>query len=166
MSAGDPTASRIDFVLLTSAAVLPRKASAGAAGFDLFSAEDVLVLSNNRRLIQTDVAVRLPPNCYGEITGRSSNNLAGYVVVPGIVDEDYTGSLGIVLHNQTNGTVRIAKGIRIGQLICKLYVSPVTYSVWRPWDESTAPQTFATNAPFSPDDTRGSRGFGSTGGGL
>jgi dUTP pyrophosphatase len=53
--------------LLSADATAPRRGSALAAGYDLFSAEEASVAKRGRAVVRTDVAIALPPGVYGRV---------------------------------------------------------------------------------------------------
>lgn len=55
---------------LSADAVLPARASAGAAGYDLCSAHDGVVPARGKALLKTDIAIAMPPGTYGRIGGQ------------------------------------------------------------------------------------------------
>lgn len=132
---------------LSENATLPRRATAGAAGFDLYSATDAVVPARGRTLIPTDISVRLPPNCYARIAARSSLALHhGIDVGAGVVDADYRGSIGIVLFNHTDVPFVVSKGDRVAQMVLEHILTPEAIEV----------EDLGHTA-------RGSSGYGSTG---
>jgi hypothetical protein len=56
---------------LRAAGRLPQQASQGAAGYDLFAAEDVVVPARGRALVPTAIALGLPEDCEAQIRPRS-----------------------------------------------------------------------------------------------
>ncbi|XP_023718426.1 deoxyuridine 5'-triphosphate nucleotidohydrolase [Cryptotermes secundus] len=135
------------FVKLTDKALSPVKHSAKCAGFDLRSAYDTMVPARGNALIKTDLQIALPPGCYGRIAPRSGLALKHQIDVgAGVVDEDYRGSVGVVLFNHSDEPFNISRGERIAQLICQRIYYPELQEV----EEL--------------DNTeRGTCGFGSTG---
>jgi dUTP pyrophosphatase len=134
--------------LLNSLAKLPRRGSAGAAGYDLVSTERVTIYPGNRSLVSTGVAVKLPPGVYGRVAPRSGLSVKnGIQVGAGVIDADYRGEIKVLLFNQTlDNTFEVEPGDRIAQLICERCELPEVIQV----EEL--------------DDTlRGEGGFGSTG---
>lgn len=66
--------------------------------------------------IPTGVSGPLPEGTVGLILGRSSTSLQGILVIPGVVDADYTGEIQILLSPPTT-TIQIQPNQRIAQLI-------------------------------------------------
>ncbi|MEL7189790.1 MAG: dUTP diphosphatase [Pseudomonadota bacterium] len=129
---------------------LPSYATAGAAGMDVVSAEDVTLAPGQRFAVPTGFAVAIP---FGyEIQVRPRSGLAfkhGITVpnTPGTIDSDYRGELRVLLINHGLSDFKVERGDRIAQLV----LAPVTIAQWDEVDEL--------------DDTeRGAGGFGSTGG--
>lgn len=133
----------------TPGARLPTRGSANAAGLDLCAGLASEIPARSRACIPTGLKVRLPKNTYGRIAARSGLALRhGIDVGAGVVDEDYTGYIGVVLFNHSDTPWAFEAGSRIAQLIVTPYVGcvPVEGQVQPPEDE-----------------TRGAGGFGSTG---
>lgn len=63
------------------------------------------------------IAVHLPPNTYGRLTGRSSTSLRGLFVIEGIIDADYRGRVDAMVHNFSDAPVLLKAGERFAQLI-------------------------------------------------
>lgn len=128
-------------------AILPTKNHATDTGIDLYAAEDVTFLPNERRLIRTGIAMAFPAGYGGEIRGRSGLSAkTGMTVIHGTVDQDYRGEIKVIMHN-FGDTYEVKAGDRIAQLVIEK-VYPVTISEAIEWDENTE---------------RGVAGFGSSG---
>lgn len=134
---------------LTDNAILPIRSTPGAAGFDLHSTEGYVVLPGHRVVVSTGIAVKLPIGCYGRIAPRSGLAVKhGLDVLAGVIDQDYTGELKVVLINtDLRIPFYIKPGYRIAQLILECYVPAEVCEV------QSLPET----------TTRGDAGFGSTG---
>jgi dUTP pyrophosphatase len=106
------------FVRLTEHALPPTRKSPKAAGFDLRSACDCT--GQRKELIPTDLKVQLPEGCYGQIASRSGLGLWDHVVVVGgVIDEGYRGSVDMLVSNHSDRPFKISRGDRIAQLICQ-----------------------------------------------
>jgi len=87
---------------LSKDAVVPQRGSKHAAGYDICSSEDCIVPARSRYCVKTDLAVAIPSGHYGRIAPRSGLALKhGIDVGAGVIDEDYRGSLGIILFNHS-----------------------------------------------------------------
>lgn len=133
--------------LLSDTATAPARGSAHAAGYDLASAEAAVVPVGGRRLVRTDVAVAVPPGTYGRVAPRSGLALKhGIDVMAGVIDGDYRGPVGVILHNSGDEPFAVRVGYRIAQLILERIETP------------------AVEVAAELDGTeRGDGGFGSTG---
>lgn len=60
----------INFSKLSDKAMAPSRASYGAAGYDLYSANDMTVPAQGKALVQTDIALALPEGWYGRVAPR------------------------------------------------------------------------------------------------
>jgi dUTP pyrophosphatase len=132
---------------------LPAYQSAHAAGLDLLAAvastEPVVLSPGSRALIPTGLCLELPEGYEAQVRPRSGLALKHGVTVlnsPGTIDADYRGEVKVLLINHGEEPFRIARGMRIAQLV----IAPVTHA------EIALEQELAETA-------RGAGGFGSTG---
>ena len=104
-------------------ATLPVRASADAAGYDLYATEDCVIHPGRRTVIPLGISVKLPPGTYGRIAPRSGLAVKhGIDVLAGVIDPDYTGELKVVLFNTDwRNSFVIHPGYRIAQLILEKY---------------------------------------------
>lgn len=108
----------IQVTRLTDTAIIPTQGSPGAAGWDLYADESMIIQSGGRAMIATGIAVALPPDSVGMIWPRSGLALKqGMDVLAGVVDSDYRGPIGVVLQNHGQQPVEISPGDRIAQLV-------------------------------------------------
>lgn len=128
---------------------LPAYATAGAAGMDVVSAEDVVIAPGARHAVATGLAMAIPPGFEIQVRPRSGLALRHGITVPntpGTIDSDYRGELKVILINHGTTPFEVVRGDRIAQLV----LAPVTRASWLEAD--------------SLDQTdRGEGGFGSTG---
>jgi dUTP pyrophosphatase len=129
---------------------LPAYATAGAAGMDVVSAEDVTISPGGRHAVATGLALAIPPGFEIQVRPRSGLALKHGVTVPnapGTIDSDYRGELKVILINHGSEPFAIRRGDRVAQLV----LAPVVRASWLEVAEL--------------DETaRGAGGFGSTGG--
>ena len=133
--------------LLSSNATFPTKGSELAAGFDLASAEDIVIRAGSREMVKTDVAIACPPGTYARVAPRSGlAKKNGIDVGAGVIDADYRSPIGVILFNFGELDFVIKKGDRIAQMILeKVCMAP------------------AVEVMDLDDTERGAAGFGSTG---
>ena len=129
---------------------LPAYATAGAAGMDVLSAEEITLQPGARHAVATGIAVAIPTGFEIQIRPRSGLALKHGISVPntpGTIDSDYRGELKIILINHSAEPFAIQIGDRVAQLV----LAPVVQAVWE--EVETLDET-----------VRGAGGFGSTGG--
>jgi dUTP pyrophosphatase len=101
---------------------MPARATPGSAGFDLRANRFETLRPGQRALIPTGFAVAIPQGWAGLICPRSGLALAHGITVlnaPGIIDSDYRGEIGVILHNLGNEAFSVGIGDRIAQLVLK-----------------------------------------------
>ena len=126
---------------------LPKQATDGAAGFDLQSADYVILYPGKRLAIPTGFAWAIPLGQVGMIRPRSGLAVRnGIDVLAGVIDADYRGEVAVVLINHGTRPLDIEAGDRIAQMV----VQPCMVGVTAECDEL-------------PSTERGNGGFGSTG---
>ena len=133
---------------LSENAIVPTQGTKFAAGYDLYAAEDAIVVCGTRKLIKTNISMEITPGYYGRIAPRSGLAYkSGIDVLAGVIDSDYRGDIGVILYNtDKNIDFEIKKGDRIAQIIFE------------------ACYTVTLNETNALDNTsRESGGFGSTG---
>jgi dUTP pyrophosphatase len=129
---------------------LPAYATAGAAGMDVVSAEDVELAPGARHAVATGLAMAIPPGFEIQVRPRSGLALKHGITVPntpGTIDSDYRGELKVILINHGTETFSVRRGDRVAQLV----LAPVTRGSWLEVDDLG-------------ETARGEGGFGSTGG--
>ena len=100
---------------------MPERASAGAAGLDLFAdvGAPCVLAPGEVAVIPTGVAIALPPGHEGQVRPRSGLAAKHGVTVlnaPGTIDEDYRGEVKVILVNH-GGRYVVSPGDRIAQLV-------------------------------------------------
>lgn len=86
------TVSKFFIKKLLPEATLPKKGTAGAAGYDLSSIEEVIIPANGKGKVRTGLSFMIPPNTYARIAPRSGLAWKNSINVgAGVIDEDYRG---------------------------------------------------------------------------
>ena len=107
--------SKVTFIPLNKAAIIPKTHSEGAAGYDLFSICDGTIPSLSTMAIKLGFSLHLPPTLVGYICGRSGigrNN--GVAVVKSYVKSE--DEVIVYLKNFTETPFNFDKGMRIAQM--------------------------------------------------
>ena len=101
---------------------LPRRASAGSAGFDLHAAVDEprRLVPGQRCLVPTGLVLEIPAGWEAQVRPRSGLALRHGITVlnsPGTVDSDYRGEVGVLLVHLGEEPYTLERGERIAQLV-------------------------------------------------
>ena len=129
--------------------LLPAKAHADDAAFDLRSRCDMVVPVNKSTLVPTGVFIELPVNYEAQVRPRSGLALKHNITLtnsPGTIDAGYRGEVGVIMFNHGPEEFAIKRGDRIAQMV--IAELPVV-------ELETVETLSATD--------RGEGGFGSTG---
>ena len=129
---------------------LPARATAGAAGYDVASAEpEFTIQPMERRLVRTGLALAIPAGFEAQVRPRSGLALKHGLTLPNTpatIDSDYRGELLVAVINLGTEPVTVRRGTRIAQLVFQRVEDVRLEAV----DEL-------------PPSERGGGGFGSTG---
>ena len=134
---------KVKFKKLIDGAVLPKKATEGAAAYDLYVPQDTEV-KPGRQIIPLGFAMEMEPGYEALIDARSGFSAKGmevYIimqkceefgtpemistqpvridcdVIQGKIDSDYRGSVGVIIkNNEKRGINRLKAGTRIAQM--------------------------------------------------
>lgn len=142
-------------IQVAAGGIVPVRATAGAAGYDLCSNVAVTLLPKAAwTKVSTGIkmAMGTPPlgsgfDVYGAIRARSGLTSKGIECFHGTIDSDYRGEILVLMRNHTDEPYEIRPGEKIAQLIFSICFLPV----------------LITCDDFSNYDTaRSEGGFGST----
>lgn len=129
---------------------LPTRQTAGAAGYDVCSAEPEFTIDPRaRRLVRTGLALAIPAGYEAQVRPRSGLAVKHGLTLPNspaTIDSDYRGELMIPMINLGAEPVVVTRGMRIAQLVFQRV-------------EAVDLQEVAELPPSE----RGGGGFGSTG---
>ena len=129
--------------------LIPAKAHADDAAFDLKSRVDITVPVGRSTLIPTGVFIELPVNYEAQIRPRSGLALKRNITLtnsPGTIDAGYRGEIGVIMFNHGPDEYAVQRGDRIAQMVI-----------------TELPQVELVIAENLSDSNRGEGGFGSTG---
>ena len=124
-------------VKLDENAVMPQKAYKTDGGFDLFAPEDFTVPCTynvpkrngttepfiGSAVIDTGVHMAIPAGYVGMIKSKSGLNVKHGIIVDGVVDANYTGSIKVKLYNLSDEPYYFKKGDKITQIV----ILPIPY---------------------------------------
>lgn len=130
-------------------AIIPRKGTAGSAGYDLHALDEVNIPPHDQVIVPTGLMIEIPEDTYARIAPRSGLAVNHRLhVMAGVVDASYRGEIKVVLANLGNEPVHLPRNGRIAQLILERIATDDFVEV--PAEELTQTE-------------RGAGGFGSTG---
>lgn len=138
----------VALICLDNGARSPFNATRGSAGYDLYCANDVVIMPDQTETVHTGVHIRCPFGTTGLLFMRSGAAKRGLRLVTGVsvIDEDYTGEITAGIANIGDEVIHIHAGERIMQLVFPFIVKPDMKIV-----------------DALPHTGRGDGGFGSTG---
>ena len=129
--------------------LLPAKAHADDAAFDLRSRVDISIPVNKSTLVPTGVFMELPVNYEAQIRPRSGLALKHNITLtnsPGTIDAGYRGEVGVIMFNHGPAEFEVKRGDRIAQMVI-----------------TELPEVELDLAESLSESDRGTGGFGSTG---
>lgn len=95
----------------------PKRSTGEAAGLDLYASQHVQIPIGETRIIMTGVRCDFLPGWVALIWDRSGLGVKGLHRFAGVIDSDYRGAWGVVMHNTTDDVVVINRGDRVAQVI-------------------------------------------------
>jgi len=122
--------------------LLPERQHSTDFGYDLKSAEKLMIRPNETKVVDTGMIVEPPSNHFVAIVSRSGLAAKKDIFVlnsPGIIDPSYCGpkdTLKVILSNKSHTTFSIEKGMRIAQMIVLPLVSVKLVSSRKEWMSS------------------------------
>ena len=131
---------------INSSATIPSRQSAQAAGYDLSAAEPCVIPAYGKGIVKTGLSMTCPDGTYGRVAPRSGLSWKHQIDVgAGVIDQDFTGEIGVVLFNHGGKDLVVNIGDRVAQLVLDRIVTTEVVEV------DTLEET-----------ERGEGGFGST----
>ena len=136
---------------VTETAILPTKGTEGSAGYDLYvdSDEEIMIHPHRTEMLQTNIAFEIPKGYFGAVYARSGvstkRGLRPATCVS-VIDSDYRGSVGVPIHNDTDGIRFVDAHERVAQIV----ITPI-------------PEVELVLVDELSDTGRGTGGFGSSG---
>ena len=94
--------TKIAIKLLRMSAIVPKKATKGASGFDIFAClgegEDYIEIGNDPIRVPTGIAIEVPFGIDAQIRPRSGLTLKGVIGPLGTIDSDYRGEIFVTMY--------------------------------------------------------------------
>lgn len=109
---------KVKFQKISEDAIAPCYGHSGDAGLDIFSVEDVVLKSGERKRIRTGIRMELPEDYAGLVWDKSGIAFnEGIKTMGGVVDSGYRGEILVVLVNLGKNSYEIKRGQKIAQLL-------------------------------------------------
>lgn len=116
----------VPFKKLHPNAKKPTKGTSGSAGFDIYTIETMIVPAHSQVVFDTGIAMHIPNGIYVRVAPRSGFAFRHcFNVHAGVIDNDFTDEIKVMIFNHSNGDVTINEGERIAQLIFEKYESNI-----------------------------------------
>lgn len=135
---------------MTSGGLKP-KTYPSDGGYDMFVAQTTLLKPHALTFVPAGFRMKIPVGTAALVIGRSSAAASGLLVVTGLIDEGYTGDMFTLVYNMNDEEKMVKEGDRISQIIILPNQSLQHETEW---------------VKSLPDTPRGTKGFGSSGGGI
>ena len=104
----------------------PTRATPFAAGLDLYSAFDYMIVPNGKAVVDTGIQFVFPQGYYGRLAGKSGNSSKYSIEIgAGVIDSDYTGSVKAIVYNHSEQPLEIHQGKCIVQMILEKIAFPL-----------------------------------------
>ena len=128
----------------------PTIANSDDAGYDLYSAETILIVPNTCEGINCKISTAIPRGYFGKIYSRSSLVKHNFIIAEGgIIDSGYRGDWFVILFNHGKKCFTVKPGDKIAQVV---FMKKETVEFVRVKDYCKLGET-----------ERGKSGFGSSG---
>ena len=133
---------------ISATAIVPKRGSAEAAGYDFYADENFVILPHGKTLIKTGIRTNFGPGIVLFLKSRSGLAVkSGVYTEAGVIDSDYKGEVCVALSNNTDVEYTGSIGDRISQgVFLRL-----------------ADECYPAFSASSDASVRGDSGFGSTG---
>lgn len=100
-----------------SEVIIPKRATEGSAGFDVYAPKEFKVYPGTRQFLPLDFSLEIREGWCAILSHRSGHNKNLGIQAYGVIDSDYRGIVGITLINTGIQTAHFLKGDRVGQLL-------------------------------------------------
>ena len=123
---GENNMATVKFIRTSENAIPPARATEGSLGWDLYmqNDKDRIIPSNRVLIVDTGIAIELPHEdgkvWEAQIRPRSGMAARLWITVlntPGTIDEDYRGTIKVILINFGTDDIKLRKGSRIAQMV-------------------------------------------------
>ncbi len=115
----------VRFQRLKETAVAPRISQPGDVAADLHAAAATVIPARGRAMVETGLALELPPGFRARLHSRSGLSLKhGIEAGAGLIDNSYRHPIGVLLYNFSDEDYAVQVGDRIAQICIERYHEP------------------------------------------
>ena len=133
--------------ILNDNATLPTQAHSTDAGIDLYTSKKAVIVGGSVKRLETGVALGIPKGYFAKVFDRSGFGMETTISFKaGVIDEGYTGEVGLVASNTGPYPITIEKGTKVAQVVLLPY-----------------PKVEIKEVKSLASTQRGNKGFGSSG---
>ena len=131
----------VQVVLMDDRAVVPKRATPGSSGYDLYPLEETTLPPGAVTPVSTGVAMAVPRGYELQVRPRSGMSLKLPQVrvanAPGTVDSDYRDEIRVLFHNMGQEPVTLPAGKAMAQLVVQK-VETLAFRLLDGWTEEHA----------------------------
>jgi dUTP pyrophosphatase len=105
---------------------LPKRATKGSAGFDIFLPRNTTIPAKSIATIDTNIKVKIPDGYVMNIYPRSSIGIKKHLMLAntvGVIDSDFNDTIKLAIYNYGYDTVTLNAGERIAQAVTTRYIT-------------------------------------------
>lgn len=104
-------------VVLDNGAIMPTRAHATDAGYDLYAREQQIIPTQESACFDIGVHIEIPAGYVGFLKSKSGLNVKHGITSEGVIDAGYTGSIVVKLYNNSGFDYTVHKGDKISQIV-------------------------------------------------
>ena len=104
-------------VVLDKDAIMPTRAHATDAGYDLYAREQQVIPAQESVCFDIGVHIEIPAGYVGFLKSKSGLNVKHGITSEGVIDAGYTGSIVVKLYNNSGFDYTVHKGDKISQIV-------------------------------------------------
>lgn len=104
-------------VVLDNGAIMPTRAHATDAGYDLYAREQQIIHAQESACFDIGVHIEIPAGYVGFLKSKSGLNVKHGITSEGVIDAGYTGSIVVKLYNNSGFDYTVHKGDKISQIV-------------------------------------------------
>jgi dUTP pyrophosphatase len=131
---------QVKIKLTNARARVPSYAHRGDACADVWALDKGVVPPHGRLIVETGIAMELPPGYRATLNTRSSTAAEGVSVEGGWIDNGYRGTIRVVLFNHTGVPFKFEPGYAGGRAIAQVAIEPFEQA-WFDVVDELAPTT-------------------------